>query len=1630
MPEAMTVEPVVGNEVKEDSRREEPKAQDLPDKIERRLSSPQVVLEKPSAPVVSPDPVKDISTAVPEPKSASTTIAAPVVPAQALAQTPEVTQSPILHKKPSRKHKLAALFESGQPQESTSTERSLRREGSGSVKNLAEQYENQARATTPALPPSPVKRSLSPEKRSLSPDKHSMSPERRPLSPEKRQFSRVLSRNQLGPGSPGRSDSKSPAREIDFAATVAASLQESGFDPGYVINDRSFHRSNSISSNHDISPDDDVFAAKERASRSRLGSLSRSSSVSGSPKMRPTRPVQPEVLPPIEVAMGSAPAASFDPLDVLNDPVFSSRRSPPGVLEEADPDELAASSSLRKNRGNKKRKPLAQTPPEITSVNVEEESSVAPTKRGKKLRKDEEQAPLLQDSVEYAATRTPAIETLPDVSLAVETPADSTVREAKLGQSLPIVSTETSDLSGSQSKAKGKAKAAQDNEEERSSKKSSKTKKEKSKQEDINGKRQAKDDPPSLPITFEQDPRSTTTAEREEYPFPQVEPKEKVLQSTMEQSHKKELERERDMDAWAPSSEKKGKKSRKEEEKIERGLEKGKERAAPVETPTKAQEHHKRRTHPVSFNEEQPNEKRLHKLESSEEPKFAAERTASPLATEQSWSFAGLRDNKEQVGSSAQEPSTTVQPELSKEAKAQKAKQRSKEPKTPATTPSRAVANFQDQEMEDSPALPEHRTYTGASTPSSEFATKERTSYLFDSSPSTRAYGTSPAVPPYTPVHDNQRVIDTPTKGKESRVTKKTHGESQHGRMSPTKEVKEKEPYKSIFGDPNEKTAEVSTPVATPTTRPERTPGNKQLESITETSPEDTTHKKSRSKTDVGQSDRALKSARRTESLRSFTDRLRSPPPRSPTPEGRQSVPPPGDSMAGRITPARESPWHQANESIDRTMALSPARRMPRSSPSADPIKQSIAEQRSPSVQSQRSLSNIARIRSPDYERPSSAWSSHSSHSLRRVDRQTSGDLRSAARLGGASAQDAKNAQSTLSSTVAAGTTAVIAGAPNYDPVRGEGKGRRTSMAETFEAWGEAQGSPISPSRPPSVRKRQSMQIIDLQTQLDQLAAQNESLESAKARAEESLQAAQSQRQVDEQLVQEEIEARDRAIHQRDIDIAQLKDTLKRLQEEIARLKEINNTLTDANRNLTNDANTRYAQLQSENRNLINEANARYAQLEAEKQNLIKDANERYARLQSEGQAVHDQWQTSQQELEQLRLQHTRMQQGLADAVRDEVGEALDQRNAEIDRLNAELASAREQIKTLQKQILASKKPSESFLTVRDEDYFDSACQQLCQHVQQWVLRFSKFSDTRACRLSSDIAADARLDQATRKKIDTRLDNAVLDGSDVDALLADRVRRRDVFMSVVMTMIWEYVFTRYLFGMDREQRQKLKALEKTLSEVGPPRAVAQWRAITLTLLSRREAFIQQRAQDTEAVVHEIYSTLSTLLPPPSNLQKQIQESLRNVMRLAVDLSIEMRTQRAEYIMLPPLQPEYDTNGDLVAKVTFNASLMNERSGETTSNDELQARGAIVKIVLFPLVVKKGDDFGEGEDEIVVCPAQVLVQGSRTKKVVRTTSGAMSINRPDSRSSRVSRMPSVAPPESTIMDYEKPGSNMF
>lgn len=146
----------------------------------------------------------------------------------------------------------------------------------------------------------------------------------------------------------------------------------------------------------------------------------------------------------------------------------------------------------------------------------------------------------------------------------------------------------------------------------------------------------------------------------------------------------------------------------------------------------------------------------------------------------------------------------------------------------------------------------------------------------------------------------------------------------------------------------------------------------------------------------------------------------------------------------------------------------------------------------------------------------------------------------------------------------------------------------------------------------------------------------------------------------------------------------------------------------------------------------------------------------------------------------------------------------------------------------------------------------------------------------------------------------------------------------------------------------------------------------------------RPEFQEQCELDTAAVIQEIFYTLTSLLPPPSDRNAELKKSLTSIVRDAVDLSIEMRKQRPQYTMLPALRPEYDANGDLVSTVCFNANLMNERSSAEVPNEELEAQQVVVRIMLFPLVVRKGDYTGAGDEEIVVCPAQVLVS-SRNQK---------------------------------------------
>lgn len=511
-----------------------------------------------------------------------------------------------------------------------------------------------------------------------------------------------------------------------------------------------------------------------------------------------------------------------------------------------------------------------------------------------------------------------------------------------------------------------------------------------------------------------------------------------------------------------------------------------------------------------------------------------------------------------------------------------------------------------------------------------------------------------------------------------------------------------------------------------------------------------------------------------------------------------------------------------------------------------------------------------------------------------------------------------------------------IASSSSYDPVTDKGKRPIRGMTDVYEAWGETPSSPRSPSRPPSVRHRRSMQHLQqLEFRLDQLISENRLLTVERDAAEEKLKKTTvARRKSDQALNSQNTDLRDRAE-----EVEELKKSVEWFQKEVNRLTEENEELT------------------------------------GEKVNLAA-AHER---------ELQEFQEFSAREIEELR---TQCRQAITDT-QDRIRREVDEKNADLRRLREELQREREEVQKLQHKIASG---LDNVLVLRDDEFFRAACHNLYVRVRHWVKRFSKHSDdlkylkfdqlqerkARKERLEEDQIMAARLDVDKLNRLDVdklidRFDNTILDGSDVESYLKDRVGRRDVFMSVTMTMMWKFIFAPYMFGIDSEKQQKLNSLEEQLAEAGKLTAVHRWRATTLSLLSKSPSFAKQREIEIEAIMHEIYDTLGSICPPPKEKKEELHDSLRTVLQLAVTLSIEMRTQLDEYYMVRPLLAEFGANGVVTRRVHFNKALMNEHSAPDSGAGE-----GSVRLFLFPLVVKERDDREEDKGPVVIYPAQVLV----------------------------------------------------
>lgn len=378
--------------------------------------------------------------------------------------------------------------------------------------------------------------------------------------------------------------------------------------------------------------------------------------------------------------------------------------------------------------------------------------------------------------------------------------------------------------------------------------------------------------------------------------------------------------------------------------------------------------------------------------------------------------------------------------------------------------------------------------------------------------------------------------------------------------------------------------------------------------------------------------------------------------------------------------------------------------------------------------------------------------------------------------------------------------------------------------------------------------------------------------------------------------------------------------------------------------------------------------------------------------------ALAGKYERKREQLVSISKEHSQLQASFAEvqAMENAIRSQLQERDSELNRLRDELVKAREEVQKLQQQVSAE----QAKFHTKDLHHFSGSCEELFGSLKTWCNQFSDFSTGKKCLHVHRIADEAARD---------RVEEVMLDDRGVRKMLKDEKNRPEVFMAITMRMIWEHVFTRYLFGLEVDERQKLLSLEKTLAEngtydsalyfytqlltafriAGEHKAVHQWRATALTILSARPIFETKRAADAEEIVNTILHLLNYLLPPPPQYASLALKSLRNLVQDAVQLAIEMRTQRAEYVMKRPPRPEYDDNGDVTNTIHFRASVMQNRGAELASGEELEAEGATVKMILFPQVIRRGNEYGENYDtEVTVLPMQVLINRPQLKSESR------------------------------------------
>lgn len=189
-----------------------------------------------------------------------------------------------------------------------------------------------------------------------------------------------------------------------------------------------------------------------------------------------------------------------------------------------------------------------------------------------------------------------------------------------------------------------------------------------------------------------------------------------------------------------------------------------------------------------------------------------------------------------------------------------------------------------------------------------------------------------------------------------------------------------------------------------------------------------------------------------------------------------------------------------------------------------------------------------------------------------------------------------------------------------------------------------------------------------------------------------------------------------------------------------------------------------------------------------------------YAALAAKYERKREQLASIAKEHVQLQTNFSEMQAGMENVIRFE----LQEKESELNRLKDNLDKAKEEVRRLQLHGWTGH-------DTKDLHHFSSSCQQLFGSLTIWCSQYSSFS---AGKKSTHV--HRIVDESARSQIE----DVMLDDRGVRKMLKNENRRPEVLMAITMRMVWEHVFTRYLFGLEVDERQRLLSLERTLAENG------------------------------------------------------------------------------------------------------------------------------------------------------------------------------------------------------------------